>query len=82
MVKHYCKYVNNFSKAMSILADNMKKRQRFLDFLKKQMVQSGTQLSLQALLLKPVQRFPQYLLFLQVSDLKRDSRLKSVACVV
>ena len=68
VIKQYCKYVNNFSLAMKTLESNIKKKQRFLEFLKKQLIQSGTQLSLQALLLKPVQRFPQYLLFIQVGQ--------------
>ena len=66
VVRHYRRYVNNFTVAMNILEKSIKRKQRFYDFLKKQMTASGIQLSLQALLLKPIQRFFQYLLFLKV----------------
>ncbi|XP_011409669.1 PREDICTED: rho guanine nucleotide exchange factor 10-like protein [Amphimedon queenslandica] len=65
VVRHYSKYVNNFTVAMNILEKAIKKKQRFFEFLKRQMKTSGIQLSLQALLLKPIQRFFQYLLFLK-----------------
>ena len=68
VMKHYCEYVNNFTNSMNILEKGIKKKPKFLNFLKRQMLQSGTQLSLQALLLKPIQRFPHYLLFLQVNS--------------
>ena len=68
VMKHYCEYVNNFTNSMNILEKGIKKKPKFLNFLKRQMLQSGTQLSLQALLLKPIQRFPHYILFLQVNS--------------
>lgn len=52
---------------MSILEKAIKKKHKFYDFLKQQMTVTPTPLSLQALLLKPIQRFPQYILFLKVS---------------
>ena len=67
VMKHYCEYVNNFTNSMNILEKVIKKKPKFLNFLKRQMLQSGTQLSLQALLLKPIQQFPHYILFLQVN---------------
>lgn len=52
---------------MSILEKGIKKKHKFYDFLKQQMSVTATPLSLQALLLKPIQRFPQYILFLKVN---------------
>ena len=66
VIKHYSKYVNNFTKAMEILEKAIKKKPKFVAFLRKKYNQSKTSLSLQGLLLKPIQRFPQYILFLQV----------------
>ena len=51
---------------MEMLQRNIKKKQKFVTFLKEKYRESKTSLSLQGLLLKPVQRFPQYILFLQV----------------
>ena len=65
-MKTYSEYVNNFTGAMSILESRIKKKPRFVSFLKDALVTCGTNLSLQGLLLKPIQRFPQYILILQV----------------
>ena len=66
VIGHYVEYVNNFTDAMALLQKNIKKRPKFVTFLKEKYHESKTSLSLQGLLLKPVQRFPQYILFLQV----------------
>ena len=66
LVKHYTGYVNNFAFAMHTLERSIMKKQRFVQFLKKKYMSSKTSLSLQGLLLKPIQRFPQYILFLTV----------------
>ena len=66
MISHYVEYVNNFTDAMGILQKSIKKKPKFVNFLKEKYKDSKTSLSLQGLLLKPVQRFPQYILFLQV----------------
>ena len=65
MIGHYVEYINNFTDAMGTLQRNIKKKQ-FASFLEQKYRESKTSLSLQGLLLKPVQRFPQYILFLQV----------------
>ena len=65
-MKHYVEYVNNFTDAMITLQNGIKKKPKFVNFLKETYKNSRTSLSLQGLLLKPVQRFPQYILFLQV----------------
>ena len=66
VTKHYSLYVNNFTMAMQILEKAIKKKGKFITFLRRKYNQSKTSLSLQGLLLKPIQRFPQYILFLQV----------------
>ena len=66
-MKHYTNYVNNFAMAMYILERSIQKKPRFVEFLKQKYTRSKTSLSLQGLLLKPIQRFPQYILFLTVS---------------
>ena len=67
LMKHYTSYVNNFAVAMHILERSIQKKPRFVEFLKQKYMTSKTSLSLQGLLLKPIQRFPQYILFLTVS---------------
>jgi hypothetical protein len=67
LVKHYTGYVNNFAVAMHTLERSIIKKNRFVQFLKEKYKSSKTSLSLQGLLLKPIQRFPQYILFLTVS---------------
>ena len=64
LVKHYTSYINNFAIAMHTLEHSIMKKQCFVQFLKEKYKSS---LSLQGLLLKPIQRFPQYILFLTVS---------------
>ena len=51
---------------MDILEKAIKKKPKFVAFLQKKYNQSKTSLSLQGFLLKPIQRFPQYILSLQV----------------
>ena len=50
---------------MQILKKAIKKKTKFVTFLRQKYNQTKTSLSLQGLLLKPIQRFPQYILFLQ-----------------
>ena len=66
VIGHYVEYVNNFTDAMETLQKCIKRRPKFVAFLKTKYAESKTSLSLQGLLLKPIQRFPQYILFLQV----------------
>lgn len=66
-IHNYRQYVVNFPAAMEVLSKGVHKKLKFVNFLKQQLRSDVSRLSLQALLLKPVQRFPQYLLFLQVS---------------
>ena len=66
-IYNYRQYIVNFPAAMDVLAKGVHKKLKFVNFLKQQLKADSFRLSLQALLLKPVQRFPQYLLFMQVS---------------
>ena len=66
-MKTYSEYVNNFMGAMSMLESRIKKKPRFVTFLKDALIMCGTNLIFQRLLLKPIQRIPQYILILQVS---------------
>lgn len=59
-------YINNFTNAMTMLGNAISKKPRFVQFYKEKYAVSRTSLSLQGLLLKPIQRFPQYIMFLQV----------------
>ena len=68
LVRYYTSYVNNFAVAMHTLERSIMKKTRFVQFLKEKYMCSKTSLSLQGLLLKPIQRFPQYILFLTVSS--------------
>ncbi len=67
VIRSYSTYVNNFTAAISVLEQGLKKKVKFISFLKEKYKQSNTSLSLQGLLLKPIQRFPQYILFIQVN---------------
>ena len=51
---------------MATLEKAINKKPKFVQFLKEKYAHSRTSLSLQGLLLKPIQRFPQYIMFLQV----------------
>ena len=67
MLKNYSDYVNNFTTAMDLLSKAIEKKPRFVEFMNQCYRKSGTSLNLQALLLKPIQRFPQFIMFLTVS---------------
>ena len=81
LLRHYTGYVNNFAEAMHVLERSIIKKQKFVQFLKSKFHLSKTSLSLQGLLLKPIQRFPQYILFLTVSVCDSAGRVcDSTAC--
>ncbi|XP_066295939.1 rho guanine nucleotide exchange factor 10-like isoform X5 [Branchiostoma lanceolatum] len=61
----YSAYVNNFSTAMETVKKACATKPAFLEFLKARQASSGDRLSLYGLMLKPVQRFPQFILLLQ-----------------
>ncbi|XP_058515812.1 rho guanine nucleotide exchange factor 10 isoform X2 [Ochotona princeps] len=60
----YSEYVNNFSTAVAILKKTCATKPAFLEFLKSQ--ESGPdRVTLYSLMMKPIQRFPQFILLLQ-----------------
>lgn len=75
LVKHYTGYVNNFAFAMHTLAwvrgymhtlEQSSIETTLCPVLEGEVHKQQNNLSLQGLLLKPIQRFPQYILFLTV----------------
>ena len=65
LVENYSQYVNNFSTAMEAVKRCARKEPQFAEYLRMRQSQSPDKLSLFGLMVKPVQRFPQYILQLQ-----------------
>ncbi|XP_076046549.1 uncharacterized protein LOC143028404 isoform X2 [Oratosquilla oratoria] len=61
----YSDFINNFTKALEVAKQESKKKSAFADFLKMRQITSPDRLSFFGLMVKPVQRFPQFILFLQ-----------------
>ncbi|XP_064001931.1 rho guanine nucleotide exchange factor 10 isoform X3 [Pogoniulus pusillus] len=61
----YSEYVNNFSTAVGILKKTCATKPAFLDFLKQCQESSPDRITLYSLMMKPIQRFPQFILLLQ-----------------
>ncbi|XP_030078163.1 rho guanine nucleotide exchange factor 10-like protein isoform X3 [Microcaecilia unicolor] len=61
----YSDYVNNFTNAMTLIKKGCLSKPSFLDFLKKKQVASADRVTLYGLMVKPIQRFPQFILLLQ-----------------
>ncbi|ERE81136.1 rho guanine nucleotide exchange factor 10-like protein [Cricetulus griseus] len=61
----YSDYVNNFTNAMAIIKKACLTKPAFLEFLKRRQVCSADRVTLYGLMVKPVQRFPQFILLLQ-----------------
>jgi Rho guanine nucleotide exchange factor 10 len=61
----YSGFINNFSVAMDLAKMEAKRKSAFADFLKVKQIRSHDRLSFFGLMVKPVQRFPQFILFLQ-----------------
>ncbi|XP_047404090.1 rho guanine nucleotide exchange factor 10 isoform X2 [Sciurus carolinensis] len=60
----YSEYVNNFSTAVAVLKKTCAAKPAFLEFLKSQ-EGSADRVTLYSLMMKPIQRFPQFILLLQ-----------------
>ncbi|XP_037584652.1 rho guanine nucleotide exchange factor 10 isoform X3 [Cebus imitator] len=60
----YSEYVNNFSTAVAVLKKTCATKPAFLEFLKEQEA-SPDRTTLYSLMMKPIQRFPQFILLLQ-----------------
>ncbi|XP_019524290.1 PREDICTED: rho guanine nucleotide exchange factor 10 isoform X3 [Hipposideros armiger] len=69
----YSEYVNNFSTAVAILKKTCATKPAFLEFLKQTQESSPDRVTLYSLMMKPIQRFPQFILLLQ-DMLKNTSR--------
>ncbi|XP_059838009.1 rho guanine nucleotide exchange factor 10 isoform X6 [Hypanus sabinus] len=67
----YSEYVNNFSTAMAILKKVCATKPAFLEFLKNCHESSSDRITLYGLMMKPIQRFPQFILLLQ--DMLRNT---------
>ncbi|XP_006882968.1 PREDICTED: rho guanine nucleotide exchange factor 10 [Elephantulus edwardii] len=61
----YSEYVNNFSTAVAILKKTCATKPVFLEFLKQCQELSPDRITLYSLMMKPIQRFPQFILMLQ-----------------
>ncbi|XP_072313311.1 rho guanine nucleotide exchange factor 10 isoform X2 [Eucyclogobius newberryi] len=61
----YSEYVNNFSTAMAVVRKTCTAKPGFLEFLKHRQETSMDRITLYGLMMKPIQRFPQFILLLQ-----------------
>ncbi|XP_061113607.1 rho guanine nucleotide exchange factor 10-like protein isoform X3 [Conger conger] len=61
----YSDYVNNFTNAMALIKKACVSKPAFLEFLKKKQASSADRITLYGLMVKPIQRFPQFILLLQ-----------------
>ncbi|XP_058849292.1 rho guanine nucleotide exchange factor 10-like protein isoform X3 [Acipenser ruthenus] len=61
----YSDYVNNFTNAMALIKKACISKPAFLEFLKKKQAASVDRITLYGLMVKPIQRFPQFILLLQ-----------------
>uniref|UniRef100_A0A8C9QG03 DH domain-containing protein n=1 Tax=Spermophilus dauricus TaxID=99837 RepID=A0A8C9QG03_SPEDA len=61
----YSEYVNNFSTAVAMLKKTCAAKPAFLEFLKQSQESSPDRVTLHSLMMKPIQRFPQFILLLQ-----------------
>uniref|UniRef100_A0A8D3A5L5 Rho guanine nucleotide exchange factor 10 n=1 Tax=Scophthalmus maximus TaxID=52904 RepID=A0A8D3A5L5_SCOMX len=61
----YSEYVNNFSNAMAVVRKTCAAKPGFLEFLKHRQETSSDRMTLYGLMMKPIQRFPQFILLLQ-----------------
>ncbi|XP_078026742.1 rho guanine nucleotide exchange factor 10-like protein isoform X2 [Epinephelus lanceolatus] len=61
----YSDYVNNFTNAMALIKKACMSKPAFLEFLKKKQAASVDRITLYGLMVKPIQRFPQFILLLQ-----------------
>lgn len=64
----YSGFINNFSAAMDLAKMEAKRKSALADFFKVKQISAHDRLSFFGLMVKPVQRFPQFILFLQVSS--------------
>ncbi|XP_059179092.1 rho guanine nucleotide exchange factor 10-like protein [Physella acuta] len=65
LVNEYSTYVNNFAAAMDEIRTLRRSRANFDEFLQSREKQGIDRLSIFGMMVKPVQRFPQFIMFLQ-----------------
>ncbi|XP_071109851.1 rho guanine nucleotide exchange factor 10-like protein [Haliotis cracherodii] len=65
LLNSYSVYVNSFAAAMEEIKTVQRTKQTFSDFLKAKESSSSDRLSIFGLMVKPVQRFPQFIMLLQ-----------------
>uniref|UniRef100_A0A671T7J5 Rho guanine nucleotide exchange factor 10-like protein n=1 Tax=Sinocyclocheilus anshuiensis TaxID=1608454 RepID=A0A671T7J5_9TELE len=61
----YSDYINNFTNAMALIKKACMSKPAFLEFLKVRQASSIDRITLYGLMVKPIQRFPQFILLLQ-----------------
>ncbi|XP_034091832.1 rho guanine nucleotide exchange factor 10-like protein isoform X3 [Gymnodraco acuticeps] len=61
----YSEYINNLTNAMALIKKACMSKPAFLDFLKKKQASSPDRITLYGLMVRPIQRFPQFILLLQ-----------------
>ena len=67
----YSEFINNFTTAMECARQESKRKSAFADFLKVKQITAQDRVSFFGLMVKPVQRFPQFILLLQ--DLLKET---------
>ncbi len=67
----YSDFINNFSQAMDCAKQEAKRKSAMADFLKVKQITAHDRVSFFGLMVKPVQRFPQFILLLQ--DLLKET---------
>ena len=65
----YSEFINNFGQAMETAKSEARRKSAFAEFLKVKQMTAHDRLSLFGLMVKPVQRFPQFILLLQVNNI-------------
>uniref|UniRef100_A0A673YDY4 Rho guanine nucleotide exchange factor 10 like n=1 Tax=Salmo trutta TaxID=8032 RepID=A0A673YDY4_SALTR len=75
----YSDYVNNFTNAMALIKKACMSKPAFLEFLKKKQASSVDRITLYGLMVKPIQRFPQFILLLQ--DMLKNTPKGHVDCL-
>ena len=69
----YSNFINNFNQAMELAKSESKRKSAFADFLQMQQITASDRLNFFGLMVKPIQRFPQFILLLQ--DLLKETPL-------
>uniref|UniRef100_A0A8C7RJ72 Rho guanine nucleotide exchange factor 10 like n=1 Tax=Oncorhynchus mykiss TaxID=8022 RepID=A0A8C7RJ72_ONCMY len=75
----YSDYVNNFTNAMALVKKACMSKPAFLEFLKMKQASSVDRITLYGLMVKPIQRFPQFILLLQ--DMLKNTPKGHVDCL-